>query len=76
MFTVMCQHIAWNVNIFIKFQHQKRSIDEKDRTKDRLWCGVSVTIGIAKVCADRNNIYFERLKAIDTTYVCIHPVVN
>ena len=35
-----------------------RSIDEEDRTKDRLWRQVSMIIGIAKVRADGNNAYF------------------
>ena len=36
-----------------------RSIDEEDRTKDRLWRQVSMTIGIGKVRADGNNVYFQ-----------------
>ena len=43
-----------------------RSVDEEDRTKDRLWHGANRATGIAKVRADR---YFQQvLKAM-------HPVV-
>ena len=35
---------------------QGRSIDEEDRTKDRLWRRGSMTIGKAKVSTDGNNV--------------------
>ena len=55
----------WDVGTFVK-PLSKKTNDEEDRTKDRLWYQASLAIRIVKARIDENKllVFSERLKTI------------